>query len=99
MLFQVASRIRRRLMKQLCELGLAGVMADNEPSQDSRIAWHLLPNVAWKAGDPPANAVRQSYDDLKRKRLLPGQSEGTQRAIALPVAFLRSSLQEFYTSS
>lgn len=76
---QVGSRIRKRLLKQLAELGLAGAMfkyarasespEDGAPS--TKDSWWLAQDVMWRIGKPEPAAVRRSLDDLPDFQALP----------------------------
>mmetsp|Transcript_63766 Transcript_63766/g.152036 ORF Transcript_63766/g.152036 Transcript_63766/m.152036 type:complete len:504 (-) Transcript_63766:25-1536(-) len=72
---QVASRIHKRITKQLNELGLAGAMALfrlnaervesgkgplGNTKTDLPDAWYLMANVSWKGGERDPEAVQKS---------------------------------------
>lgn len=72
---QVASRVRKRLMKTLAELGLGGSLdgcqLHNGAGGERRNAtspgpgsWRVLMETQWRPGDPCADGVKQSMKEL-----------------------------------
>lgn len=69
-LSQVASRIRKRLQKQLAELGLSGCMVPasfagggagaggSSSNMQPKDSWYLLSEISWRAGDNKALSSR-----------------------------------------